>query len=79
MHAGWPSFARGKDGRRFALARVLRSVVAPLVIALPPLFWVADATHRASPVSYTHLQSAARKRKGRPMLDWARIETSGRQ
>jgi hypothetical protein len=48
MHAGWPSFARGKDGRRFALARVLRSVVAPLVIALPPLFWVADATHRAS-------------------------------
>jgi hypothetical protein len=48
MHAGWPSFARGNGGWRFALARVLRSVITPLVIALPPLFWVADATHRAS-------------------------------
>jgi|HubBroStandDraft_6_1064221.scaffolds.fasta_scaffold36544_2 hypothetical protein len=48
MHAAWASFSRGKGGRRFALARVLRSVITPLVIALPPLFWVVDATHRAS-------------------------------
>src|ERR1700677_2503202 len=33
---------------RFALARLLRSLVAPLAIALPPLLWVADATNRAS-------------------------------
>jgi len=33
---------------RFAVARVLRSLVAPLAIALPPLLWVADATKRAS-------------------------------
>jgi hypothetical protein len=48
MNAGWPSFARGKRAQLFALARVLRSVLVPLVIAVPPLFWVADATHRAS-------------------------------
>jgi len=47
MQADWPSFARGK-GWRFGLARVLRAVVAPLVIAVPPFFWVADATRRAS-------------------------------
>jgi hypothetical protein len=33
---------------RFALARLLRSLVAPLALALPPLLWVADATKRAS-------------------------------
>jgi hypothetical protein len=34
--------------RPFALARLLRSLVPPLAIALPPLFWVAEATRRAS-------------------------------
>jgi hypothetical protein len=29
-------------------ARLLRSLVAPLAIALPPLFWIVDATKRAS-------------------------------
>ena len=33
---------------RFAFARLLRSLLAPLALALPPLLWVADATHRAS-------------------------------
>ncbi len=33
---------------RFAVARLLRSLVAPLALALPPLLWVADATRRAS-------------------------------
>jgi hypothetical protein len=33
---------------RFAAARLLRTLVAPLALALPPLFWVADATKRAS-------------------------------
>jgi hypothetical protein len=33
---------------RFAVARLLRSLVAPLALALPPLLWVADATKRAS-------------------------------
>jgi hypothetical protein len=33
---------------RFAAARLLRTLVAPLALALPPLFWVADATRRAS-------------------------------
>jgi hypothetical protein len=33
---------------RFTVARLLRSLVAPLALALPPLLWVADATKRAS-------------------------------
>jgi hypothetical protein len=33
---------------RLASARLLRSLVAPLILALPPLLWVADATKRAS-------------------------------
>jgi hypothetical protein len=33
---------------RFAVARLTRSLVVPLAIALPPLLWVADATKRAS-------------------------------
>src|SRR6185312_6404625 len=35
-------------GTRAALARLVRSLVAPLTVALPPLFWVAEATSRAS-------------------------------
>ena len=34
--------------RRFALARLIRTLVVPLAIALPPFFWVAEATRRAS-------------------------------
>jgi hypothetical protein len=34
--------------RRLASARLLRSLLVPLVVALPPLFWVAEATRRAS-------------------------------
>jgi hypothetical protein len=34
--------------RAFGAARLLRSLLAPLVIALPPLFWVVTATDRAS-------------------------------
>jgi hypothetical protein len=34
--------------RRIAIARLLRSLLSPAVIALPPLFWIADATRRAS-------------------------------
>src|SRR5260221_739159 len=34
--------------RSFALAHLLRSLTAPLAIALPPLFWVAEATRRDS-------------------------------
>jgi hypothetical protein len=37
-----------KGGRRFAIALLLRSLVVPLVIALPPLFWVVSAAERAS-------------------------------
>ena len=37
---GWP--------HRFALARLVRALVVPLGIALPPLFWVVSATARAS-------------------------------
>ncbi len=33
---------------RYARTRFLRSVLAPLALALPPLAWVADATRRAS-------------------------------
>jgi hypothetical protein len=35
-------------GSRYARTRFLRSVLAPLVLALPPMAWVADATRRAS-------------------------------
>jgi hypothetical protein len=34
--------------RRVASARLLRSLLAPLVLVLPPLLWVTDATRRAS-------------------------------
>jgi hypothetical protein len=34
--------------RRFGLALLLRSLLVPLVIALPPLFWVVSATQRAA-------------------------------
>ncbi len=33
---------------RFRLARLLRALACPLLIALPPLVWVAEATRRAS-------------------------------
>jgi hypothetical protein len=36
------------SARQFALARVLRALLTPLAIALPPLFWVVSATDRAS-------------------------------
>src|SRR5258707_273056 len=38
----------GRSARRFAFARLVRTLVTPLALALPPLFWVADATRRAS-------------------------------
>jgi hypothetical protein len=34
--------------RQFAVARVVRALLTPLAIALPPLFWVVSATDRAS-------------------------------
>src|ERR1700761_1871793 len=34
--------------RSFAIARVLRSLLVPLAVALPSLFWVVSATDRAS-------------------------------
>ena len=37
-----------RPASRFALARLLRSLMVPLALALPPLLWVADATRRAS-------------------------------
>ncbi len=37
-----------KGARRFATARLLRSLLVPLVIALPPLFWVTSAAERAA-------------------------------
>src|ERR1700722_1765378 len=37
-----------RPASRFAFARLLRSLTAPLALALPPLLWVADATRRAS-------------------------------
>jgi hypothetical protein len=40
--------ARSITARGLACARILRTVIPPLVVALPPLFWVADATRRAS-------------------------------
>lgn len=36
------------SARKLALIRAARGLVAPLVVALPGLFWVADATARAS-------------------------------
>jgi hypothetical protein len=48
MLAERPWRAEAKSGTRFARARWLRSLATPLVIALPPLFWVANATVRAS-------------------------------
>ena len=36
------------SARRFASARLVRALLVPLVIALPPLFWVVTATKRAS-------------------------------
>jgi hypothetical protein len=36
------------SARHFAIARVVRTLLTPLVIALPPLFWVVSATDRAS-------------------------------
>src|ERR1700749_3323860 len=37
-----------RAARSFASARILRSVLVPLTVALPPLFWVLSATDRAS-------------------------------
>ena len=34
--------------RRLAVARLVRTLVVPLTLALPPMLWVADATRRAS-------------------------------
>lgn len=34
--------------RRIAVLRLVRTLAAPVLLALPPLFWVADATMRAS-------------------------------
>jgi hypothetical protein len=36
------------QARRLATARFVRTLAAPLTLALPPLFWVAEATRRAS-------------------------------
>ena len=33
---------------RLATARLVRTLAAPLMLALPPLFWVAEATRRAA-------------------------------
>lgn len=38
----------GLSARRFAWARLARALATPLALALPPLFWVAEATRRAS-------------------------------
>ncbi len=40
--------AAGLSARRFASARLVRVLLVPLAVALPPLFWVAEATRRAS-------------------------------
>ncbi|HEX8791320.1 MAG TPA: hypothetical protein VF765_10260 [Polyangiaceae bacterium] len=34
--------------RRIAILRLVRTLAAPVLLAIPPLFWVADATRRAS-------------------------------
>lgn len=36
------------QARRIATARLVRTFAAPLTLALPPLFWVVEATRRAS-------------------------------
>src|ERR1700722_9269938 len=36
------------QARRPATARLVRTLAAPLTLALPPLFWVVEATRRAS-------------------------------
>ncbi len=47
MHAGRPRYATGHA--QFArFARLLRALLVPLAIALPPLFWVVTAVDRAS-------------------------------
>ena len=38
----------GLSERRFAWARLVRVLLAPLALALPPLFWVIEETKRAS-------------------------------
>jgi len=38
----------GLSARRFTWARFVRALVAPLTLGLPPLFWVVEATRRAS-------------------------------
>src|ERR1700722_6738381 len=51
MQAGPPKPARPSPAppvRRFAVARLVRTFAAPVALALPPMFWVADATRRAS-------------------------------
>jgi hypothetical protein len=40
--------AAAPSARRFGVARVVRTLVVPLTLALPPLLWVTDATRRAS-------------------------------
>src|ERR1039457_5329476 len=42
-----PASAAPKSGR-LAVARLVRTLVVPLTLALPPMLWVADATRRAS-------------------------------
>jgi hypothetical protein len=39
---------RASTPSRFATARLVRTLVVPLAIALPPLYWVTEATRRAS-------------------------------
>jgi hypothetical protein len=43
-----PAMRSPRPASRFAFARLSRSLVVPLTLALPPLLWVADATKRAS-------------------------------
>jgi hypothetical protein len=38
----------GLSARRFTWARFVRALVAPLTLGLPPLFWIVEATRRAS-------------------------------
>jgi hypothetical protein len=45
---GPPALRRSAFPSAFGAARLVRLVGAPLVLAVPPLFWVADATRRAS-------------------------------
>jgi hypothetical protein len=45
-----PSASAASRRKRIARAahRAMRAVALPLILALPPLFWIIDATHRAS-------------------------------